>query len=144
MSIKDAIQSLEEADEKLKKAAVLENSAIAKQKDAARVREESQRDLEKIRIESSDLNKARAGWAVESSQKEQELKNREVKLSVGQADLLNNTAANTQDFVTKNAALDVRTATTDKADRRIKEFEATLDKRAEKYKSIAEFINATL
>jgi len=144
MSIKDAIQSLEEADEKLKKAAEIERKALTAQKDAARLREEAQRDLDKTRIERANFDKIQAEREAESERKEQELKNREVKLASGQAALIRNTAESNKDFDTTSGALDARAVAADKADRRNEEYEATLDKRAAKYKSIAEFISTTL
>ena len=144
MSIKDAIKSLEEADEKLKQAVVLETSAIAKQKEAAQLREESQRDLEKAAIEKSNLIKMRTEWDADFRRKEDELKNREVTLAAGKADLERNTAENNKDFDTKHAALDARTVAADKADRQNKEQKASLDTLAEKYKAIKDFITTTL
>ena len=144
MSIKDTIKSLEEADEKLKITVGLENSAIAMQRNAAKLRDESQSNLDKIRIERENIDKLQFGREAESERKENELKNREVTLSAGQADLERNTAESNKDFDFKHAELDARTVATDKADRRNKEFEATLDKRSEKYKSIGDFITTTL
>jgi len=144
MSIKDAIKSIEEADEKLKKATELESKAVAAQRDAARLRQESDDSLRNVREESAALAETHGRWLSDSEKKEQELKNREVKLASGQATLLRNTAESNKDFDTTSAALDARAVAADKADRQNKEYEETLDKRAAKYKSIAEFISTTL
>jgi len=144
MTIKDTIKSLEEADEKLQKAEALEAKAGVAQKDAARLRQESDESLRQVQSERASLNHAKSEWETESSLKSQDLKNREVKLASGQADLLRNTADSNKDFDTKHAALDARSVAADKADRQNKEFEETLDKRAEKYKAIGDFISTTL
>ena len=144
MSIKDAIKSIEEADDKLKKAGVLEQKSIAAQRDAARLREESQRDVDKTRIERQNIDKLTAAHQVESGRKEQELKNREVTLAAGKADLERNTAETSKKLDGQANELVARSMEVDRADRRNKEFEATLDKRAEKYKSIGDFITTTL
>jgi len=144
MSIKDTIKSLEEADEKLKQAAVLENSAIAKQKDAAKLRDESQSDLAKVRVERANFEQIQAGREDKSKRKEEELKNREATLAAGKADLERNTAENNKDFDIKHAALDARTVAADKAERANKESKAALETLAEKYKSIGDFITTTL
>lgn len=144
MSIEDTIKSLEEADEKIKKAVVLEQKGVAAQKDAARLREESQSNLDKVRIERANFDKIQAERESASQRKEEELKNREVKLSSGQATLERKTAESNKTFETSYAALDARTVAVDKTSRQNKEFEETLDKRAAKYHSIAEFINKAL
>jgi hypothetical protein len=144
MSIKDTIKSLEEADQKLEKAAVLEGKAVTIQRDAARLREESQRDLDKVRIERQNFEQIQAARETESEQKEQDLKNRERKLAAAQSTLEHNAAANKKDFEATHTALDARSVAVDKADRQNKEFAETLDKRAQKYNSIADFISKTL
>jgi len=140
MSIKDAIKSIEEADEKLKKATELENKAIATQRDAARLRQESDESLRNVREESAALAETHGRWLSDSEKKEQELKNREVKLTGGQTALLNKITENNKDFDTSSAALDARAVAADKADRQNKEEKERLEKVAEKYNSIATFI----
>jgi len=144
MSIKDTIKTLEEADEKLERAVVLESEAVAMQRDAARLRDESDRDLEKVRIERANFEKIQTGREAESERKESELKNREVTLAAGKADLERNTAESNKDFETQHAALDARTVTLDNATRVNVELRATLDKVAARYKAIQEFITTTL
>ena len=144
MSIKDTIKSLEEAEATLKRAAELEKKAVTAQRDAARLREEAQVLSDKADVEKSNLIKFRAETQANFDQREQDLKNREVKLAAAAATLAHNTAESNKTFETSHAALDARGVAADKADRQNREFAETLDKRAEKYKAIGDFISTTL
>lgn len=144
MSLKDAVKSIEEADEKLIKAAALEQKAIAAQRDAARLREESERNLEKLRHERATFEKIQGERESASAQKEQELKNRETKLSAGQADLERRTAESIDARDARNNELVLRGVSIEKREQSVKEQGEALSKVGEKYKSIADFINANL
>lgn len=135
---------LEESNEKLKKAEALEASAVGREKNAATLRDESDANLKKIQSERQGINSLNAAKDAEFARREQELKNREVTLAAGQLDLERKTTESNKTFETSHAALDARGVSADKADRRNREFAETLDKRAEKYNSIAEFISTTL
>jgi hypothetical protein len=140
MSIKDTIKSLEEADEKLVKAIGFEKSAVANQKEAARLRQESQSNLDQIFTERQAINSINSFKDSEYKRKEEELKNREVKLSAGQAALLRDTTASNTEWNTKNAALDSRYIAADKAEGLNKQQKEALDAVAENYKLITAFI----
>ena len=140
MSIKDTIKSLEEADEKLVKAIGLEKKAVAAQKDAARLRQESDESLRAVGEERAALAETHGRWLSDSEKKEQEVKNREVKLASGEAALLRNTAESNRDFDTTSAALDARSVAADKVDRQNKQQKESLDALAENYKLITAFI----
>ena len=138
------LKANQESDEKLKKAVELEQSAVKIQKDAAQLRDESESNLVKTRIERANTDKLQAERVAENERKENELKNREVKLSASQALLARNKVDYNKDLDDQGAVLDARTAAADKAELRNKDFGETLDERAAKYNSIAEFIKKIL
>ena len=140
----NAIKSLEEADDKLKKATVLELAAVEMQKNAARSRDESRDILTETVVEREKLEYVQRVQGDALKQKEDELRNREVTLEAEQADLVNRTAERVKELDLLENGINVTSVAIDKSLRRNEEQEEELGLLRDKYKSIAEFITNTL
>ena len=144
MSIKDTIKSLEEADEKLKKAEELERKGEEAHKKAAALRDESQRNLEKIEIEKQNIFQINSAKDVEFDQRESELKNREVTLAAGHADLERKTTIQAAEQTAREDEITRSDAELQRKVTENREHKERLDAIYEKYKSVEDFINKTL
>ncbi len=144
MSIKDTIKSLEEVDEKLKKAIALEQTAIVAQKNAAAMRDEAQRALNKVNSEKVKVDELYSRWNAATTQKEDELKNRETTLSAHQADFERHSSEKITLIENRNAELTKRIVIVEKREAECSLYKERMDEVGEKYSVIAEFINNTL
>lgn len=144
MSITETIKSLEEADDKLKKATVLELAAAEMQKNAARSRDESRDILAETVIQKEKVESLQFVQAATLKQKEEELRNREVTLAAEKSDLAHQIAERTKDLDLREASLNASAISLDKGIRQNKEQEAEFALVRDRYKSVADFIAKTL
>jgi hypothetical protein len=144
MSIEETIKSLEEADNKLKKAMVLELAAAEMQKNAARSRDESRDILANTVAEREKLESLQRVQGESLKQREDELRNREVTLAAEKADLVNRTAERVKELDLLENGINITSVALDKGLRRNKEQEEELILLRGEYKSIADFITKTL
>lgn len=145
MSIeKSILKTLQEADEKIEKASALEASAITIQKSATKLRDESERNLAKVREERGIFDRLRNEWQAETAKKEDELKNREKTLAAGKADLERKSAEKNKELTTREEALNAREIGLNNNEQANRAQNVMLNDRAAKYKSIADFINKNL
>ena len=135
---------LEESNQKLKQAEALESKAVAKERSATALRDDADRQLTQVRNERATFDALNTAKEAEFRKREDNLKNREAALIAGQADLARKTAETEKEFEARENEITRSEAELQKLVTHNREEKARLDNRAEKYKSISEYINNTL
>lgn len=140
MSLQDTIKSIEEADEKLSKAIIHEDSAIAYQREAAKFRDESKAILEQTTLERQKLEALQDAKAARLERQANDLKNREATLAAGKADLERQTIETNKRLDSRENALAAREVALENNEQAVKEHKKLLDELALKYTGIAKYI----